>query len=157
MYDKLTSRLLELNQKATLGRWCTRWGCTTCGSNELTTEMAALEASADSSAISKVLASNASRINLEVLTWMLRFLELKVGHERLSAILNGSVAGQHFALMRISKLEADARRQAHMLRNDPIEVERQREAKKVERAEAHRARLERKRERDAEFWAGRKP
>ena len=140
--------LRDLLAQAEAENWCTKWGCTTCGSRELREGLEQL-ASVHGS-VGEIIALAGSEPDFpwsDGHVFALRWLAHRSDGE-LTGLLKGSPAGDLYATMLRAKQSGDRSRSEHAARKDPAYVAAERARKKAERAAMHKARLEAKEQRD---------
>jgi len=147
--------IASLVNQATTERWCLRWGCTTCGSNEMKVTFASLLARNTPDEIAIALGRLETDFDQWVVEWMLIALSSQVRTTRLIELLGSTRAGLQLGRMLDAKKAANERRRAHDLRNDPDEILRYRNEKRQLKAEQHLRRIEEKKMRDEAYLAKR--
>ncbi|HMO76527.1 MAG TPA: hypothetical protein PKD99_13025 [Sphingopyxis sp.] len=140
------SSLSSLIRQAQENGWCARWACTTCGSCELRNGLQSLLQALGPSAFLDQVRAREDFTNINVHVFVLRWSSMKIPN--LEALLTGSSASLLLSQMLTAKRVADELRIDHYKRNDPAFVAAERERKRTERADRHKARLEAKAIRD---------
>lgn len=143
--------LAKVIDTATHNRWCMRWACTTCGSQEF--RAAILSLIEDHGAITVALALNSVGADRDdALLFLVREMAQKLSERQLAIILVNSPAALMFERLRQTRSEALARRREYAHYNSPETIAERKAAMKRAKAEAHALRLADKKVRDAIYW-----
>jgi hypothetical protein len=142
---------------ATRQNMCTRWGCTTCGTDPfrgaLARHLNSSEPLSEDSLrrLGKELSELKTIRNEDAVEFCILWAASGLGQLELTAVLGDGPVGRHYERMLKAKTKRDEARREHERRNSPEFVEANRAVKREAKADAHAERLRQKAIRDAEW------
>lgn len=147
--------LASILTRADRERWCTRWGCTTCGAHDF--RAAVLDFLGQPTGLSSLAAADlleAMRhldppVNSPAHEFLLRWVGQNLTEAAIQARLEGTELGRLYRGMLTARDAAAARRREYAYRHSAEFVAQERARKAAERAVRHEERLAAKRIRDA--------